>query len=76
MRSAIMITIGDEILIGQTIDTNSAWMGKELEDMGIPLIEIVTVADQFDTIQNAIDQALKKADLVIQRVAWVQRRMT
>ncbi|MFK7906309.1 MAG: molybdopterin-binding protein, partial [Chitinophagales bacterium] len=39
---ATIITIGDEILIGQTIDTNSAWMGEKLNDIGVKVYEILS----------------------------------
>ena len=42
---AIIITIGDEILVGQTIDTNSAHIAKELYQLGIQINEIVSISD-------------------------------
>ena len=45
MRADI-ITIGDDILIGQTIDTNSAWIGDFLESNGIQVVEISTISDK------------------------------
>lgn len=55
---AELITIGDEILIGQTIDTNSAWMGKKLNAIGVKVSQITSIKDE----REAILDALKKAE--------------
>ena len=44
---AEIITIGDELLIGQVVDTNSAWMGQELNKIGIEVLRIVSIRDQI-----------------------------
>ena len=44
--NAAIITIGDEILIGQTVDTNSAWMGAELSSLGFDVCRITSVHDR------------------------------
>ncbi|MFT7589019.1 MAG: nicotinamide-nucleotide amidase [Limisphaerales bacterium] len=62
---AVLITIGDEILIGRTIDTNSAWMGSKLSEIGVNVLEIVSISDSRQAILDAVDQSLKKADLVL-----------
>lgn len=59
-----LITIGDELLIGQTIDTNSVWMSKELNALGIEVLRRVAVGDEASLIVQAIDQALESSDLV------------
>lgn len=64
MKTAIIITIGDEILIGQTVDTNSAWMGNQLSLIGIDVLEIVSISDTPEHITKTLDHALKQADLV------------
>ena len=61
---AELITIGDEILIGQTVDTNSAWMGKKLKEIGIPVRQISSISDTEEAITNALDNSLSRADLV------------
>ena len=43
---AEIITIGDELLIGQVVDTNSAWMGQELNKIGIEVLRIVSIRDR------------------------------
>ncbi len=62
---AIIITIGDEILVGQTIDTNSAHIAKELTPLGIKVSEIISISDTHDHIWNTVDTAVKWADFVI-----------
>jgi nicotinamide-nucleotide amidase len=62
---AIVITIGDEILIGQIVDTNSAWLGETLRSRGIELIKIITVGDVLKDIVNAMSKAFEIAPLVI-----------
>jgi len=58
---AELITIGDEILIGQTIDTNSAWMGEELNSLGIQVSQITSIKDERDAIKNALFAAEQSA---------------
>ena len=62
---AEVITIGDEILIGQTIDTNSAWLGEELSLQGIRLNRIITISDVPAEIIRAVDESFSRADLVL-----------
>jgi len=62
---AEIITIGDEILIGQIVDTNSAWMGEQLNLNGIEVFQITSVHDDHHHIQNALAEAEKHADLVL-----------
>ncbi|WP_129715053.1 competence/damage-inducible protein A [Pedobacter sp. SYP-B3415] len=62
---AEIITIGDEILIGQIVDTNSAWMGRQLNLAGIAVKQITSVSDQADHIKEALDAARKRAQLVL-----------
>lgn len=65
MKSAIIITIGDELLIGQIIDTNSAWIAQQLTPLGIQIRERVAVADTALAITDALTQAIDKADLIL-----------
>lgn len=64
MQSEI-ITIGDEILIGQITDTNSAWIAEQLNLYGIEVYQITSVHDDADHIHQALTQAGERADLVI-----------
>jgi len=60
-----IITIGDEILIGQIVDTNSAWMAKELNRAGFELEQITSVHDNDQHIIESLELALKRADIVL-----------
>ena len=62
---AEIIAIGDELLIGQTINTNAAWMGKELSMVGIPVKRCTVIADDKDAIKEAVDEAMKRSELVL-----------
>ena len=64
MRAEI-ITIGDELLIGQVVDTNSAWMAEQLNEIGIELYQITSVHDQREHIVAALDEAFSRADIVL-----------
>src|ERR1035437_7595839 len=60
-----IITIGDEILIGQIVDTNSAWMAVELNKIGFELAQITSVHDDAKLIVESLEMALKRADVVL-----------
>ncbi|MEG0647856.1 MAG: competence/damage-inducible protein A [Bacteroides sp.] len=62
---AEIITIGDELLIGQVVDTNSAWIGRELNKVGIEVIRVVSVRDRSGEIIEAIDAAMNRSDVVL-----------
>ncbi|ANW95118.1 damage-inducible protein CinA [Wenyingzhuangia fucanilytica] len=62
---ASVITIGDEILIGQVLDTNSQWIANKLHVLGVELVETVSISDTQEAIVNGIDHALSVADLII-----------
>jgi PncC family amidohydrolase len=63
--NASIITIGDELLIGQTIDTNSAFIAQELNKIGVWVKRRVAVGDAWDDIWQALDEESKVADIVI-----------
>jgi len=65
MISAKIITIGDEILIGQIVDTNSTFISKQLMNIGIEVNEILSISDEKSSIFNALDNSLNKFDIVI-----------
>ncbi len=62
---AEIITIGDEILIGQIVDTNSAFIGKELNKIGVDVHQISSIRDDRKHILKALSEAEKRADIVI-----------
>jgi len=59
------ISIGDELLIGQTVNTNASWLGEKFSTLGASIHRIVTIRDTESAIHLAIDEALKTADVVI-----------
>jgi len=62
---AIVISIGDELLIGQTVNTNAAWIGQELSKLGGSISEGLTISDQEDKIIETVQYALERSDVVI-----------
>ena len=65
LLKAELITIGDELLYGQTIDTNAAFIGEKMTEAGIELVYHTTVGDSADMLINAIAQALNRVDIVL-----------
>ncbi|TCD01436.1 competence/damage-inducible protein A [Pedobacter psychroterrae] len=62
---AEIITIGDEILIGQIVDTNSAWMARQLNLIGVQVKQVTSVSDDADHIIEALQQAEKRAGIIL-----------
>ena len=62
---AEIITIGDELLIGQVVDTNSAWMAERLNEQGIEVCQITSIHDSRQQIIRALDDAFGRADIVL-----------
>ncbi len=62
---ASIITIGDELLIGQVIDTNSSWIAQELNKTGVAVKHRVAVGDVWEDIWEALDEESKKADIIL-----------
>jgi nicotinamide-nucleotide amidase len=62
---AEIITIGDEILIGQIVDTNSAWIARQLNAIGIRVKQISSVSDDRQHILAALEEAKKRADVIL-----------
>lgn len=62
---AELLTIGDELLIGQTTNTNAAWLGRRLSRLGIRVGRTVTMSDTRDAIQQELDRAYQDARLVV-----------
>lgn len=65
MKNAVLITIGTEILIGQTIDTNGAWIGEQLLQTGWKLSHKISIPDDEALILEALSFAEQKADLIL-----------
>ncbi|MEX0894269.1 MAG: competence/damage-inducible protein A [Balneolaceae bacterium] len=62
---AHILTIGNELLIGDTLNTNASWMGRFLTEHGFWVEEVRTITDQYDSIMQSIQYALEHADLVV-----------
>lgn len=62
---ACIVSIGDELLIGQTINTNAAWMGEQLNTIGIQVVRAMAIADDENEIISSLDQASAMADLIL-----------
>lgn len=65
MKKVEIITIGDELLIGQVVDTNSAWMAQQLNQRGLIVYQITSVHDDRQHILTTMEQAVKRADVVL-----------
>ena len=63
--TAEIITIGDEILIGQIVDTNSQFIGTELNKIGVSVYQISSIQDEKQHILNALKEAQERVDIVI-----------
>ena len=62
---AVLITIGDEILSGNTVDTNSNFIATELKKIGIPVVQILTISDEIEAIKKGLTSAFELGDLII-----------
>ena len=65
MAKVEIITIGDEILIGQIVDTNSAWMAGQLNMAGFEIAQITSVSDDAEHIVESLNMALQRVDIVL-----------
>jgi nicotinamide-nucleotide amidase len=63
--NCIIISVGDELLIGQTINTNAGWMGSELNKIGVEVTEVLTISDQGQAINEALTYAETRAGIVL-----------
>lgn len=62
---AEIINIGDELLIGQVINTNASWMAQQLNSIGIDIIKVSIISDDKSSIIQCIDEAFERADLIL-----------
>ena len=63
--NATIVTIGDELLIGQVVDTNSAWIGQQLTALGVDVTEILSISDTAKAIKEAMDRAYAQSDVIL-----------
>ncbi len=62
---ACIVTIGDEILIGQIIDSNSVWLSQQLTNLGIDVVRMMSISDDDPAISSALDECLAISDIVL-----------
>ena len=62
---AIIITIGDELLIGQTVNTNSAWLGSEISLLGFDVPRMISIHDNREDILNILEETTGKYDIAL-----------
>ncbi len=62
---AVLLSIGNELTLGETVDTNSAWLAQRLAEIGIGVLRHVTVADEIDPIRRQIEMAAADAEVVL-----------
>lgn len=62
---AVIIAVGDELTTGQTVDTNSAWLARQLAEIGVGTLQHVTVADQLEAVRDEIARAAARCDVVL-----------
>ena len=60
-----IITIGDELLIGQVVDTNSAWISSKMSNAGFDVTYITSIKDRKEAIYNAVEDGFERADILL-----------
>ena len=63
--NVFIVSIGDELLLGQTINTNASWIGTEIARIGGEVVEGLTIKDTKEAILNSLDFSLSRADVVL-----------
>lgn len=63
--TAEIISIGDELLIGQVVNTNASWMAEQLSLAGIKLNRITTIADEVNALHQALDEAIERSEFIL-----------
>lgn len=63
--TASIITIGDELLIGQVVDTNSAWISQQLNNIGVWVHHRVAVGDVWEDMWNALDEESNRSNIIL-----------
>ena len=72
---AELITIGDEILIGQIVNTNAVFLSKALNKIGIEIAQITSISDDKEAIIKTLDDTVLRAQVVILTEAWDLQKM-
>jgi nicotinamide-nucleotide amidase len=63
--TGIILSIGDELILGQTVDSNSAWLSQQLAAIGVPVLAHITVADDQPAIEQAIDESVQRCQVLL-----------
>ncbi|MGA7305619.1 MAG: molybdopterin-binding protein, partial [Rhodothermales bacterium] len=63
--NAEIVTVGDELLLGSTVNTNASWLGDRLDRLGFRTRRMVTVGDDQAAIATAVEAAMTSSDLVV-----------
>jgi nicotinamide-nucleotide amidase len=62
---AIILSVGDELILGQTVDTNSAWLSRQLAAVGVPVAAHLTVPDDGSAIEQAMRESVGRCDVLV-----------
>ncbi|HLE57875.1 MAG TPA: competence/damage-inducible protein A, partial [Rhodothermia bacterium] len=62
---AEIVTVGEELLLGSTVNTNAAWLGERLDRLGFRTRRVVTVGDDLEAISAAVESSIGSSDLVV-----------
>ena len=65
MTNVELLTIGDELLIGQVVNTNASWMGQELNKAGFIIKQVTSISDNESAILQTLDEARKRAQVIL-----------
>ncbi len=63
--TAEIVSIGDELLIGQVVNTNASWMAEQLSLAGIKLNRITAIADEVEALHRALDEAIERSEFIL-----------
>ncbi len=65
MKTAHIISIGNELLIGDTVNTNASWLGRYLNEQGFEVEQVVTLPDSYDMLMRRMRESFNDADFTI-----------
>ena len=70
-----LLNTGSELMLGRVLNTHQHWLCRQMADLGYVVDRQVAVADTAPAIQQAVREALGRADIIITTGGWVRRRM-
>src|SRR6476661_2088108 len=62
---AVILSVGDELILGQTVDTNSAWLAQQLAAIGLPCAAHITLPDDQRAIESAVEESVGRCDFLL-----------